>query len=111
MGTRCSLCTYQSVCPPPFDSNLTFVFCSLNSRKFNVITRGIEAIEGEAVGMNQIIARANRLAKQERWNVPEVRPRPRYLVRVRTLFRRWSLTLFPHLPPIVSSIFRYPLGP
>ncbi|KAI0709772.1 hypothetical protein C8Q76DRAFT_79526 [Earliella scabrosa] len=52
----------------------------LNSRKFNVITRGIEAIEGEAVGMNQIIARANRLAKQERWNVPEVRLRPRYLV-------------------------------
>ncbi|KAI0788122.1 hypothetical protein C8Q74DRAFT_1366885 [Fomes fomentarius] len=42
----------------------------LNSRKFNVITRGIEAIEGD-VGMHAI-ARATRIAKQERWNVPQV---------------------------------------
>ncbi|KAI0749962.1 hypothetical protein C8Q80DRAFT_657032 [Daedaleopsis nitida] len=42
----------------------------LNSRKFNVITRGIDAIEEAGMGMN-IIARANRIATQERWNVPQ----------------------------------------
>lgn len=45
--------------------------CRLNSREFNV-TRGIEVIDGMDVGMN-IIARANRLAAQEQWNVPQVR--------------------------------------
>ncbi|KAI0788130.1 hypothetical protein C8Q74DRAFT_659081 [Fomes fomentarius] len=42
----------------------------LNSRKFNVITHGIEANEDD-VGMN-IFARATRIAMQERWNVPQV---------------------------------------
>ncbi|KAI0706766.1 hypothetical protein C8T65DRAFT_651914 [Cerioporus squamosus] len=41
----------------------------LNSRKLNV-SRGIEVLDGE-VSMN-IFTRANRLAAQERWNVPQI---------------------------------------
>ncbi|RPD54327.1 hypothetical protein L226DRAFT_279710 [Lentinus tigrinus ALCF2SS1-7] len=41
----------------------------LNSRKLN-LSRGIEVLDGE-VSMN-LFTRANRLATQERWNVPQV---------------------------------------
>ena len=35
-------------------------------------SRGIEVFDGDSHGMSNIIARANRLATQERWNVPQI---------------------------------------
>ena len=50
---------------------LTVEHRSLNSRKL-LVSRGIEIFDqGSPLGTN-IIARANRLATAERWNVPQV---------------------------------------
>lgn len=51
---------------------------SLNSRKMS-FTRGMEVLDGKVAGRN-IIARANELAAAERWDVPQVRLRIRYLL-------------------------------